>query len=61
MDGRKNNNATHLKKRNMEKKKPITIYETGEDIKLLGGLDAVRKLLKTAISIAIVDKNNLTR
>jgi len=32
------------------KKIPITIYESREDIKELGGMDAVRKMLKEKIN-----------
>jgi hypothetical protein len=45
-DNRVHNNAAHLKKLPQQKKKPITIYEAGEDIELLGGIEASRKHIK---------------
>jgi hypothetical protein len=47
-DNRVHNSAAHLKKLPQQKKKPITIYEAGEDIDKLGGIEVVRQILKEA-------------
>lgn len=46
LDKRSNNNASHLIKDDKQRKKPITIHETGEDIEFIGGLVESRKFLK---------------
>jgi hypothetical protein len=53
-DKRKNNQWQPKKEAN-QKKIPVTIYETVEDVLLLGGKEAVRKIMKEAVAIALVD------
>jgi hypothetical protein len=54
-DGRKENNG-QPKKQEASKKKHIAIYESIGDINELGGMDAVRKILRTAFSEALERK-----
>jgi hypothetical protein len=48
-DGRKNNNAAHLRKEADEKTTAITIYVKNKHIKQLGGKAAVRKEMRTQV------------